>query len=386
MLDDSLPLVTFAVFAYRQERFIREAVEGALAQTYARLEIILSDDCSSDKTFPIMRELAAAYRGPHRIVLNRNESNLGLGRHINRVMELATGELIVAAAGDDISLPGRTAALVERWLACAKKPCSIYSALQAIDADGAPLRTLGAPPKPGPLAQRLSHFMPGVRGASHAWSRRVFDEFGPLLPDTLCEDRVIPFRSELLGGIEYLPGAWVRYRIHGNNISLYDNTEAGQILSATVKINQQNLNILLNYLADADTAVKRQMLPGDEAAKIGAVLARRVENVQHKIAFIQGGRPQKIALILANLAGDPAQALRWLAALLFPGLYVWFQQRNFFLMSGGAGEALAQYAGPLRHGVGVAFSLAAALFGIRRLQRLAYLAGAWRRKCGRPAL
>jgi glycosyltransferase involved in cell wall biosynthesis len=52
-------LVTFALFAYNQEKYIREAVEGALAQTYEPLEIILSDDCSSDRTFETMREMAA---------------------------------------------------------------------------------------------------------------------------------------------------------------------------------------------------------------------------------------------------------------------------------------------------------------------------------------
>src|SRR5208337_387457 len=101
------PLLTFALVGYNQERFIREAVEGAFAQTYSPLEIILSDDCSSDRTFDIMREMAAAYRGPHRVVLNRNAVNTGFGGHINRVMELVHGELVLIAAGDDISLPGR---------------------------------------------------------------------------------------------------------------------------------------------------------------------------------------------------------------------------------------------------------------------------------------
>ena len=40
------PLVTFYVIAYNQSRFVREAVESALAQTYSPLEILLSDDCS----------------------------------------------------------------------------------------------------------------------------------------------------------------------------------------------------------------------------------------------------------------------------------------------------------------------------------------------------
>src|SRR6056297_466684 len=95
------PLVTFAVIAYNQERFIREAIEGAFAQTYQPLEIILSDDCSPDSTFEIMQEMAAAYGGPHGVILNRNQSNLGIVPHIDRVMTIVTGEFIVINAGDD---------------------------------------------------------------------------------------------------------------------------------------------------------------------------------------------------------------------------------------------------------------------------------------------
>ena len=51
------PLVTFALFAYNQEQHIREAVDGAFSQTYEPLEIILSDDCSTDRTFEIMQEI-----------------------------------------------------------------------------------------------------------------------------------------------------------------------------------------------------------------------------------------------------------------------------------------------------------------------------------------
>ena len=62
-IPDERPLVTFALFAYNQEQFIREAVEGAFAQTYEPLEIILSDDCSTDRTFEIMQEMASACEG-----------------------------------------------------------------------------------------------------------------------------------------------------------------------------------------------------------------------------------------------------------------------------------------------------------------------------------
>jgi len=104
----SRPLLTFLVAAYNQEQYIREAVEGAFRQTYSPLEIIISDDCSTDRTFAIASEMAAAYRGPHKILLNRNPTNLGISAHANRIMELTHGELVVASAGDDVSLPERT--------------------------------------------------------------------------------------------------------------------------------------------------------------------------------------------------------------------------------------------------------------------------------------
>jgi glycosyltransferase involved in cell wall biosynthesis len=106
------PLVTFALFAYNQEKYIREAVEGAFAQTYEPLEIILSDDCSTDRTFEIMQEMAEVYRGPHHVVARQSTVNRGLGLHIRDVVEILNGAYVVVAAGDDVSLATRVAALV----------------------------------------------------------------------------------------------------------------------------------------------------------------------------------------------------------------------------------------------------------------------------------
>ena len=111
-------LVTFALFAYNQEKYIREAVKGAFSQTYEPLEIILSDDCSSDRTFEIMQEMASAYDGPHRVTCLKHKENLGVANHINKVAEVAKGEITVMAAGDDRSLPQRTAehlAVYQLW-------------------------------------------------------------------------------------------------------------------------------------------------------------------------------------------------------------------------------------------------------------------------------
>ena len=106
------PLVTFALFAYNQEKFILEAVEGAFSQTYSPLEIILSDDCSSDQPYQIMHEMAARYEGPHSVIVRRSLVNRGLGLHFDDVCQTAKGQMLVVAAGDDISHSYRTSSLV----------------------------------------------------------------------------------------------------------------------------------------------------------------------------------------------------------------------------------------------------------------------------------
>lgn len=116
VIDNSArPLVTFALFAYNQEKYIREAVEGALSQTYEPLEIILSDDCSKDRTFEIMKEMAFAYDGPHRVRVRQGHENVGTLKHVLEVADIARGVYLVVAAGDDISMPHRTRSLVKSF-------------------------------------------------------------------------------------------------------------------------------------------------------------------------------------------------------------------------------------------------------------------------------
>lgn len=127
------PLVTFALFAYNQEKFVREAVEGALAQTYSPLEVILSDDCSPDSTFRIMQEMAAAYRGPHKVRAVQTPSNLGLIQHVLLRGREAQGDIVVVAAGDDVSKPSRVATLVEAFT---PQVGALYSLFDQIDENG----------------------------------------------------------------------------------------------------------------------------------------------------------------------------------------------------------------------------------------------------------
>ena len=211
---DEKPLVTFALFAYNQAKYIREAVGAALTQDYSPLEIILSDDCSSDATFEIMREMAHTYAGPHSVVLNRNARNLNVGGHVNNLNRLAKGELVVAAAGDDISQPDRVSRLVEAWLATGKQSGLLHSACTMITESGALIGERGYPALEE-LASAESAIVNNARviGATEAWDRSLFNRYGDFRDGLVHEDQALTFRSLLAGRpVTYVNRPLVVYR------------------------------------------------------------------------------------------------------------------------------------------------------------------------------
>ena len=211
------PLATFVIFAFNQEQVVTDAIEAAFAQTYSPLEIILSDDCSSDDTFNLMERAVAAYKGPHRVVLNRNPQNLNIGGHVNTVAKLASGDLIVLAGGDDISMPVRTEKLVQRWIELGCPPAVLYSDFVPMDRAS---RVVDLPREQIYRGIHCKQAMAAGKiwalGATTAVSKQVFSALPPFDSSVRHEDRVHPFRALLLGGtVSLVDEKLVRYRVEG---------------------------------------------------------------------------------------------------------------------------------------------------------------------------
>ncbi len=212
----ALPLVAMLLIAYRQAGSVGAAIAGALAQTYSPLEIVISDDASGDGTWAAIQAAVAGYAGPHRLVLNRNPVNLGIGAHLSKLVAMSSGELLLVTAGDDVSLPQRCARTVDAWLAHGRRPDLIASALVDIDAQGASQGLI----QPADLARWRSAAdwiagPPHVIGAGQAWTRRLFDRFGPLPAGTVAEDLILVFRAIVSGGAITLAEPLVQYRRGG---------------------------------------------------------------------------------------------------------------------------------------------------------------------------
>ncbi len=272
------PRVTLGLVTYRQEPFIQQALRSVLAQTYTPLEIVVCDDASPDRTFELAREEADAYTGGHTVKLHRNASNLGIG-NFNRLMELATGDFIVIAHGDDLSVPERVARLVAAWRRTGAS--MVTSNALTIDAWGQPLgHTVppGAHPSNALLDIAAGGWNPTLWGAVLAWHRDVFDVFGPLDPErsAVTTDWILPFRAAALRGIHYVDQPLVKIRQHPGQKQRRYITDTENPLANTESLSASHMIQFLYMFETMDTVKARALQP---TAVLGAVYGELLQSV-----------------------------------------------------------------------------------------------------------
>lgn len=134
--EEETPLVSIGVFLYNEGRFIRETLTSLLAQDYANLEIVISDNCSTDETDVICRELAA---GDGRVHYERQERNIGATANFIHVLERATGKYFMWASGHDLWSPNLVSLCVAA-LETHSEASLAYGSSSWIDEQGRPLR------------------------------------------------------------------------------------------------------------------------------------------------------------------------------------------------------------------------------------------------------
>ncbi len=135
-MEKQLPKVVSVIMAaYNSERYIKNAVSSVLAQTYADLELLIVDDCSTDATYAILQEYAAK---DSRVQLLRNEHNQGCAASRNRALTACRGAFVAFIDSDDVWQPQK----LEHQLQFlqTQRADLVYTNYRMIDADGAFLK------------------------------------------------------------------------------------------------------------------------------------------------------------------------------------------------------------------------------------------------------
>lgn len=96
---EGIPRISVKIITYKQENLIKRAINSLLAQKDYIYEICVSDDCSPDETWNVLRQYAKEYPGLFK--LNRNDHNLGIFENIEQSWKMPTGDIVYSLAGDD---------------------------------------------------------------------------------------------------------------------------------------------------------------------------------------------------------------------------------------------------------------------------------------------
>ena len=260
---DENPRVSVLMPVYNGERYLREAVESILDQTFADFEFIIVDDGSTDNTWRILQSYAA--REP-RIVLVRNEINVGVAGSLNKGLGLARGEYIARMDADDVSLPERLAAQVA--FLDEHSPVGVVGcAVQMIDSYGSPMYVQHFPTTHGPLLWALCFYTP-LAHPTVVFRRPVVERVGGYNDVLLAnQDRDLWQRLSSVTRLANLPDVYLLYRLHPHAISYRhadtqarNSAKAGQRVMARILGYEVPFEICYNFrlrrFETADDAVQ----------------------------------------------------------------------------------------------------------------------------------
>lgn len=206
----ALPKLSYVLLSHNREKYIRQALESAFAQDYeGELEYIISDDCSTDRTFDIIRECVANYKGGRRVVVTQTPRNLHLAGNTNHAMQFVESDWVVRADDDDIPTVDRCS-MVGKAIAEHPEASIIFARFRTFTDDEEEevqkwakehRITCSSPREQEPTSELFK----GDDVLHMTWSAKWFHQFGPL-PEMAywMDDLITYYRCWCLGKVVVL--------------------------------------------------------------------------------------------------------------------------------------------------------------------------------------
>ena len=249
----NLPLVSVVMPVYNSEKYLKEAMDSILSQSYQNIELVIIDNGSSDSSRKIILSISDS-----RIRFLQNEQNFGIVFSRNRGLEEAAGKYVATLDSDDIALPGRIAEQVS-FLEAHPDYGLCGTFYHTIDANGKILKKINFPTSDRDIQTYLtigncfgnSTMMLQSKLAKELKYRQNFD---------MVEDYELWYRISKRAKVANLPFYGTNYRVHGNNLSV---TKMHDMFASVKKIYEQVLIDLEIDFSDTELELHANMLTGD---------------------------------------------------------------------------------------------------------------------------
>jgi glycosyltransferase involved in cell wall biosynthesis len=242
--------VSFIVPARNKEHFIRNTAQSVLLQTYSPMEIVFSDQGSTDDTLGILLDMAETYNGPNTVRViqcphTERKGMPGLNAHLNWLHGQIDSDIVIMCSADDLNNSKRAELTVKAFEE--HDPSYVNTGviyLNPNDPEDLP-KVTAFPDKSSRWlqpAETIKHQI-GSSGSS-AWARDLYEKHGPLEG---CEqqDMILPMMALIERGIYYVDEPLHTYIAHAS----LDNTGfIGQINAAENEVHKMQLVELNDFI------------------------------------------------------------------------------------------------------------------------------------------
>ena len=234
-----VPLISVIMPVYNGEKYLRQAIESILAQTFSDFEFLIIDDGSSDGSAEILREYQV--RDP-RIIVHTQKENAGIITALNNGINLARGEYIARMDADDISLPERLERQVE-FLETHPEVSVLSGSIQVIDQQGNRISTRNLPRTKNLIIWSLCFFCPIVHPAVMVRREVLINIGGYRTVWSHAEDYDLWERLSGKTQFANLPQLILRLRKHKSNITVLHLDEN---IASSIQISQNLISGILH--------------------------------------------------------------------------------------------------------------------------------------------
>lgn len=213
MVNSKAPKVTVFIPVYNREKYVGEAIESILAQTFSNFEILLVDDGSTDQSVDTIR----SFSDP-RIRLVCNEGNLGIPKTRNKGVELARGQYMAMLDSDDRAYPDRLEKQVA-FLDTHPEYAQVGSWCRMMDAQGRILNKIKRQPTLPDDIHAQFLFRCAMSNRSIMARTAILQEYGYRNDFPRCQDYELHVRLAKYYKLGNLPECLVYGRIHPQQIT-----------------------------------------------------------------------------------------------------------------------------------------------------------------------
>jgi glycosyltransferase involved in cell wall biosynthesis len=209
------PVISVIMAVYNAEKYLVEALESVLTQSFTNFEFLIHNDGSADYSYKILEQYAV---NDKRIILSSNE-NQGLAASLNTLIRKARGEFVARMDADDICLSNRFEKQI--YYLNHNFSCSvIVGSYLMIDSKNRPIDIVQMPINNYEIDRNNLHGCVSIAHPTAIIRKEVFDKVGLYDDDNhAAEDLDLWLRIAEHGELANLQDVVLKYRIHDKSIS-----------------------------------------------------------------------------------------------------------------------------------------------------------------------